>query len=82
MGRGWYSSIVCALFLGFSDASVVAVEGHLCVGGFGLSSFCEVVLGSWRFYLCIDDVFFFGGSFSNGFSENDWLCHSDTTFGV
>ena len=49
------------LFLGFSDASVVAVEGHLCVRGFGLSSFCEVVLGSLRFCLCIDDVFFFFG---------------------
>ena len=47
------------LFLGFSDASVVVVEGQLRVRGFGLSSFCEVVLGSWRFYLCIDDVFFF-----------------------
>ena len=37
------------LFLGVSDASVVAVEGQLCVRGLGLSSFCEVFLGSWRF---------------------------------
>ena len=47
---------VVRLFLGVSDASVVAVEGQFCVRGFGLSSFCEVVLGSWRFCLCIDDV--------------------------
>ena len=55
---------VVRLFLGVSDASVVAVEGQFCVRGFGLSSFCEVVLGSWRFSLCIDDVFFFAEAVS------------------
>ena len=49
MGRGWCSSISCALFRGVSDASLVAVEGQLCVRGFGLSSFCEVILVSSRF---------------------------------
>ena len=49
VGRGWYSSIVGALFRGVSDASVVAVEDQLCVRGFGLSSFCEVFLVSLRF---------------------------------
>ena len=73
-------SIYCALFRGVFDASVVAVEDQLCVLGFGLSSFCEVIRVSLRSCLCIDDVFFFffcEGSFSNGFS--DWLCYSDTT---
>ena len=37
------------LFRGVSDASVVAVEDQLCVRGFGLSSFCEVILVSSRF---------------------------------
>ena len=56
VGRGWYSSICCASFRGVFDASVVAVEDQLCVRGFGLSSFCEVILVSSRFCLCIDDV--------------------------
>ena len=59
VGRGWYSSIVFALFLGFSDASVGRCGRRLVRARVRLSSFCEVVLGSWRFYLCIDDVFFF-----------------------
>ena len=37
VGRGWCSSMCCALFRGVFDASVVAVEDQLCVRGFGLS---------------------------------------------
>ena len=47
---------VVRLFRGVFGASVVAVEDQLCVRGFGLSSFCEVILVSSSFCLCIDDV--------------------------
>ena len=51
-----FVDLLSGCFLVSLGASVVAVEGQLCVRGFGSSSFCEVILVSLRFYLCIDDV--------------------------
>ena len=54
-----------------------ACEGSVC------HLFAKLFLGHGVF-ICVSMMcfFFYGGSFSNGFSEIDWLCHSDTTFGV
>ena len=89
VGRGWYSSICCALFRGVFDASVVAVEDQLCVRGFGCHLFAKLFLGHGVF-ICVSmmssdlEVFFFfcEDSLSNGFSDNDLLCYSDTTLWV